>query len=107
MPRFIRNLLNAISRRRALVRMLRSAERAGSVNPDAEPAPMILRGNAVYQVPVAYRVGDRSGHSTVRLAVHPATPRSAIITVALSRVASGLPVGAKLRLVSAPLIVEP
>jgi hypothetical protein len=68
---------------------------------------MLLRGNAVYQVPVSFRVGDRTGHSTVRLAVHPATPRSAIIAAALSRVASGLPAGAKLRLVSAPVIVEP
>ncbi len=107
MPRILRNLLNAIAGRRALVRMLRTAEQAGMVNPDAEPVPLLLRGNAVYQVPVAYRVGDRSGHSTVRLAVHPSTPRSAIIAAALSRVASGLPVGARLRLVSDPLIVEP
>ena len=104
MHRWFQHIVAPFRRRSSLKQLLQQCVASGARNPDLEPAPVVLRGSAVYQVPVAYRIGDRTGQSTVRLAVHPSTPRSAIVAAALRKVQSDLPTGATLRLVSEPIL---
>jgi hypothetical protein len=106
MRRFLKNLLSSLRQHREFIRLLRKAEEDGAVNPDLEPAPILIRGGTVYQIPIAFQIGGRTGRSTVRMAVHPSTPKSALIAAALRKVSSDLPAGAKLRLVAQPMIIE-